>query len=189
MYVMRVWRAHYPPEQQRVFCCSHVVLKWVLVWVSVCFLVFTVGPPSKWRLKDTTTSSTSISTPTQSPCPQCECYCSSSEEYPQDLFDCGKDDPAMNEEMNKDILTMLSEELTLQKIVANETLEHTKRLIMDSRKTFSQYQKEAEKCNLGVETCEAARERAEAELIEELRLSALWENRAREYGWKDISSS
>lgn len=104
------------------------------------------------------------------------------------LADCGKDDPVMNEEMNKDLLTMLSEELNLQKIVANETLEHTKRLIMDSKKTFSHYQKEAEKCNVGVETCEEARERAEAELIEELRLSALWENRAREYGWKDITS-
>lgn len=91
----------------------------------------------------------------------------------------------MNEEMDKDLLTTLSEELNLQKIVANETLEHTKRLVMDARKTFSHYQKEAEKCSVGVETCEEARERAEAQLIEERRLTALWENRAREYGWKD----
>lgn len=97
--------------------------------------------------------------------------------------DCGKHDPILNEEMNKGLLTMLSEELNLQKIVANETLEHTKQLIMDARKTFSHYQKEAEKCNIGVETCEEARERAEAELIEEHKLTTLWENRASEYGW------
>lgn len=99
--------------------------------------------------------------------------------------DCGKHDPVLNEEMNKGLLTMLSEELNLQKVVANESLEHTKRLVMDARKTFSQYQKEAEKCNIGMETCEEARQRAEAELIEERRLTALWENRAREYGWSD----
>ncbi|WVY94937.1 hypothetical protein V8G54_034025 [Vigna mungo] len=99
--------------------------------------------------------------------------------------DCGKHDPVLNEEMNKGLLAMLSEELNLQKVVAKESLEHTKRLVMDARKTFSQYQKEAEKCNIGMETCEEARQRAEAELIEERRLTTMWENRAREYGWSD----
>ncbi|KAE9593666.1 hypothetical protein Lal_00036443 [Lupinus albus] len=171
---MREWRVLLP-LQQRV--CSNGILKWVLVWVCFCFLVFMVGPKSKWKLKETS--------PT---CSSCECYCSSPEESYLDLSECGKDDPVIYEEVKKDILTMLSEELNLQKIVANETLEHTKRLIMDTRKTFSHYQKEAEKCNVGVETCEEARERAESELIEELRLSTLWENRAHEYGWNDIDS-
>lgn len=80
---------------------------------------------------------------------------------------------------------MLSEELKLQKIVANETLEHTRRLVMNARNTFSHYIKEAEKCNIGMETCEEARERAEAELVEEHKLTALWENRALDYGWMD----
>ncbi|XP_029126897.1 uncharacterized protein LOC109797261 isoform X2 [Cajanus cajan] len=172
---MRVWRVH-SPEQK--FLCPHgVVLRWVLVWMSVCFLVFTVGPPCRSRLKKSASS-------TQFSCPPCDCYCSS-EEYLLDPLDCGKHDPVLNEEMNKNLLTMLSEELNLQKIVANETLEHTKRLIMDARKTFSHYQREAEKCNVGMESCEQARERAEAELIEERRLTALWENRAREFGWND----
>lgn len=96
-----------------------------------------------------------------------------------------KDDPATNEEINKDLLTMLSEELNLQIIVANETLEHTTSLVMDARNTFSRYKREVEKCNIGIETCEKARERAEADLIEEQRLTTVWENRAREYGWKD----
>ncbi|CAL0302277.1 unnamed protein product [Lupinus luteus] len=153
---MREWRVLYPLHQR---VCSHGFLRWVLIWVCFCVLVFIVGPKSKWKLKETTLT--------------CSTYC-------------GKDDPVKNEEVKKDLLTMLSEELNLQKIVANETLEHTKRLIMDTRKTSSQYQKEAEKCNVGVETCEEARERVEAELIEELRLSALWENRTIEYGWNDI---
>ncbi|RDX70914.1 hypothetical protein CR513_49795, partial [Mucuna pruriens] len=177
---MRVWRVHQAEQK----LCPHGVLRWVLVWMSVCFLLFTVGPPSRSRLKKT--ASTRFS------CPPCHCNCSSAE-YLLDplglvngsISDCGKHDPVLNEEMNKDLLTMLSEELNLQKIVANETLEHTKSLVMDARKTFSHYQKEAEKCNVGMETCEEARERAEAELIEERRLTALWENRAREYGWND----
>ncbi|KAG4396636.1 hypothetical protein AAZX31_19G223500 [Glycine max] len=178
---MRVWRVH-PPEQK---LCPNGVLRWVLVWMSVCFLVFTVGPPSRSMVKKSASSQFSS-------CPPCDCFCSSAEYLLDPLglvngsiygADCGKHDPVLNEEMNKGILKMLSEELNLQKIVANETLEHTKQLIMDARKTFSHYQKEAEKCNIGVETCEEARERAEAELIEEHKLTALWENRAREYGW------
>ncbi|CAK8544700.1 unnamed protein product [Lathyrus sativus] len=140
----------------------------VLVWMSVCcYLVFAIGPSALWRFKD-------FSCP-----PQChDCYCSSTQ-YPP--LDCGKHDPVINE----DTLTMLSEELKLQKIVANETLEHTRRLVMNARNTFSQYIKEAQKCNIGMETCEQARERAEAEFVEEHKLTALWENRTRDYGWKD----
>ncbi|KAK7332945.1 hypothetical protein VNO80_29702 [Phaseolus coccineus] len=177
---MRVWRVHLPEQK----ICPQGVLRWVLVWMSVCFFVFTVGPPSRSLVKKSASPRFS--------CPPCDCYCSSAE-YLLDplglangsISDCGKHDPVLNEEMNKGLLTMLSEELNLQKVVANESLEHTKRLVMDARKTFSQYQKEAEKCNIGMETCEEARQRAEAELIEERRLTALWENRAREYGWSD----
>ncbi|XP_061348523.1 uncharacterized protein LOC133293917 [Gastrolobium bilobum] len=171
---MRVLRVH--SLNQRL--CPYRVLRWVLVWMIVCFLV--------WRMKESASS--------QSPCPPCDCYCSSTE-YPLDPLglvndsingaDCGKHDSDMNEEMNKDLLTLLSEELNLQKIVANETLEHTKRLVLEARKTISHYKKEAEKCNAGVGTCEEARERAEAELIKERRLTALWENLAREYGWEE----
>ncbi|KDO44988.1 hypothetical protein CISIN_1g034629mg [Citrus sinensis] len=89
--------------------------------------------------------------------------------------------------MEKDTVALLSEELALQKSVANETLQRSKELIMDARKASSHYQREAEKCTAGIETCEEARERAEKDLGEESRLSALWEKRAREHGWKDDS--
>lgn len=87
--------------------------------------------------------------------------------------------------MEKSIVVLLSEELTLQKAVVNETLRHSSALIMNARKASAHYQREAEKCNAGIETCEDARERAERELMVERRITAMWENRAREYGWKD----
>lgn len=86
--------------------------------------------------------------------------------------------------MEKDVVALLSEELSLQKDVANDTMQHTNALIMGARRTSSHYQKEVEKCIAGVQTCEEARERAERELAQELKLSALWEKRAREHGWK-----
>lgn len=81
------------------------------------------------------------------------------------------------------MVTLLSEEVRLQEVVAKETLEQTKKEIGNARKASSHYQKEAEKCNLGIKTCEEARERVEAELVFERRLSALWEKRARQFGW------
>lgn len=91
----------------------------------------------------------------------------------------------MNGEMTKDIITLLTEEISLHKSVSEDNLAHTTALVMDARKTSSQYQKEAEKCNTGMETCEEAREKAEAALSEERKLSTLWENLARDNGWVD----
>lgn len=45
----------------------------------------------------------------------------------------------MEEEMKKDFVALLSEELNLRKVVANDTIEHTKALVIDARKTFSQF--------------------------------------------------
>lgn len=101
------------------------------------------------------------------------------------IADCGKQDPVMREEMKKGVVTLLVEELRLQKIVANETLERNRKQVTDVRSSSSKYQKEAEKCDVGVQICEEARERAQAEVSEERKLSALWEKRARDYGWND----
>ncbi|KAJ8538861.1 hypothetical protein K7X08_033990 [Anisodus acutangulus] len=101
------------------------------------------------------------------------------------LEDCGKDDLDMNEEMKKDIISLLSEEINLHKNVTGDNLEHTNALIMSGKRASSHYQKETEKCNMGMEACEGAREGAEAALIEEHKLSAMWETRAVELGWKD----
>lgn len=97
--------------------------------------------------------------------------------------DCGKEDSELNKEMEKGLVGLYMEELELLKTVANETLDHTKELIMDARRSSSHYQHEAEKCNAGVEACEEARERVEAQLRQERKLSLLWEKRARDLGW------
>lgn len=97
--------------------------------------------------------------------------------------DCGDHDPDMKEEMKKGRLALLAEELRLQKNVTDDRLERTKELTTEVRKASSQYRKEVEKCSIGIETCEEAREKAEAALVDELKLSALWEERARELGW------
>ena len=73
----------------------------------------------------------------------------------------------------------------MQKTVANETLQRSEALLTSARRVSSRYQKEAEKCTAGMEICEEAWERAEAQLAEELRASEVWERRARELGWKD----
>ncbi|KAF5206218.1 Pentatricopeptide repeat-containing protein [Thalictrum thalictroides] len=127
-------------------------------------------------------------------CPPCECDCSSSDNIlssslglmNSSLADCGKHDPEMNQELEKDMIDLLKEEISLQRNVTNDNIEHTKASILEARKTSSQYQKEDEKCTAGMETCEEAREKAEAELRAERKQSELWESRAREHGWRDL---
>ena len=68
--------------------------------------------------------------------------------------------------MTKDIITLLTEEISLHKSVSEVNLAHTEALVMDARKSSSQYQKEAEKCNTGMETCAEAGEKAGAALSE-----------------------
>lgn len=69
-----------------------------------------------------------------------------------------------------------------------EAAENQKRAdmaLLEAKKITSQYQKEADKCNSGMETCEEAREKAEASLVAQKKLTSMWEQRARQRGWKD----
>ncbi|OVA20106.1 Protein of unknown function DUF1068 [Macleaya cordata] len=157
--------------------CNPGFLRLVLVLVGICLVGYLMGHPLNWRSRQNLAR--------QSSCPPCVCDCSSEAIFSLPS-DCGKNDPDMNEELEKDIIDLLSEELSLQKNVTNDNMQHTRASILEARKTSSQYQKEAEKCNAGMETCEEAREKAEAALIAERKLSALWEKRARENGWKDL---
>ncbi|XWS29953.1 hypothetical protein CRYUN_Cryun24cG0075100 [Craigia yunnanensis] len=168
-------------SEQRIWCQG--VLRFVLPFLCVCLVGYIVGPTLFWNLKDKSRAQASC------PC-VCDCYSEIDFILPPGLVnstysDCGKNDPYENEELEKTIVALLSEEIALQKIVSNDTLERTWVLTMDAKRASSHYQKEAEKCNAGVETCEEGRERAEAVLREELKLTALWEKRARELGWKD----
>lgn len=99
--------------------------------------------------------------------------------------DCAKHDPDVSEEMEKNFTDLLSEELKLREAEAAEKQQRADLALLEAKKVASQFQKEADKCNSGMETCEEARERAELILLEQRRLTALWEQRARQRGWKD----
>ncbi|TYJ39715.1 hypothetical protein E1A91_A04G088400v1 [Gossypium mustelinum] len=55
----------------------------------------------------------------------------------------------------------------------------------EAKKLASQYQKEADKCNSGMETCEEVREKAEEALSAQMKLTAMWEIRAHQKGWRE----
>ncbi|KAL6146650.1 hypothetical protein ACLB2K_057328 [Fragaria x ananassa] len=163
--------------------CSNGAARLALVLVGVCLVGYTVRQSLHWRFIMETSS-----------CPPCLCDCSDeSALVPTDIInssftaDCGKHEPEMKEEMEKDIVALMSEELSLQEAVANETLQRSEELLRTARSVSLHYQKEAEKCTAGVETCEEARERAQGQLAEELKASEIWERRARELGWEEMT--
>ncbi|KAK8359998.1 hypothetical protein V6Z12_A04G132900 [Gossypium hirsutum] len=57
--------------------------------------------------------------------------------------------------------------------------------LLEAKKLASQYQKEVDKCNSGMETCEEVREKAEEALSAQMKLTAMWEIRARQKGWRE----
>uniref|UniRef100_A0A0D6R5J0 DUF1068 domain-containing protein n=1 Tax=Araucaria cunninghamii TaxID=56994 RepID=A0A0D6R5J0_ARACU len=166
--------------------CSLGALKLVLVLLGIALAGYIGGPSLYWQFMEGLKEAAS--------CSPCECDCPSEAArfsiIPPGLSnlslqDCGKLNPEMKQEMERNMTDLLSEELRLQQSVAEANQQHAELTLLDAKKLASQYQKEAEKCNAGIETCEGARERAEASLVIERRTSALWEKRARQMGWKD----
>ncbi|XP_033144497.1 uncharacterized protein LOC103862025 isoform X1 [Brassica rapa] len=100
------------------------------------------------------------------------------------VTDCGGDDLELKQEMEKQFVDLVTEELKLQEAVADEHSRHMNVTLGEAKRVASQYQKEAEKCNAATEICESARERAEALLIKERKITSLWEKRARQSGWE-----
>lgn len=91
----------------------------------------------------------------------------------------------MNEDTEKNYAELLTEELKQREA---ESMEKHKRVdtgLLEAKKITSSYQKEADKCNSGMETCEEAREKAEKALLEQKKLTSMWEMRARQKGYRD----
>lgn len=99
--------------------------------------------------------------------------------------DCAKPDPEVSGDTEKNFAELLSEELKLRENQAVENQRRADMALLEAKKIASQYQKEADKCNSGMETCEEAREKAELTLVAQKKLTALWELRARQKGWKE----
>ncbi|VVB17307.1 unnamed protein product [Arabis nemorensis] len=160
-----------------------------------CLVIFAVvsalvvcGPALYWKFNKGFVGSTQRN----SVCPPCVCNCppplSLLEIAPGlanlSITDCGGDDPELKQEMEKQFVDLLTEELKLQEAVADEHSRHMNVTLAEAKRVASQYQKEAEKCNAATEICESARERAEALLIKERKITSLWEKRARQSGWE-----
>ncbi|KAM7471642.1 hypothetical protein LguiA_009825 [Lonicera macranthoides] len=169
-------------------------------WLRCCLVVFAIasalgvcGPVLYWKFKKGMSLRNPISSSSSS-CPPCLCDCPP----PLSLLtiapglanlsvtDCGKNDPELNKEMEKQFVDLLTEELKLHEMVAEEHMHRMNVTFGEARRLASQYQREAEKCNTATETCEQAREHAEALLTKERKVTSLWERRARQLGWDGI---
>ncbi|XP_013593703.1 uncharacterized protein BNAC07G43060D isoform X2 [Brassica napus] len=158
-----------------------------LVIFAVVSALLVCGPALYWKFNKGFVGS---STRRNSMCPPCVCDCPPPVSLLgiapglANLSDCGGDDLELKQEMEKQFVDLLTEELKLREAVADEHSRHMNVTLGEAKRAASQYQKEAEKCNAATEICESARERAEALLIKEWKITSLWEKRARQSGWE-----
>ncbi|CAH9101188.1 unnamed protein product [Cuscuta europaea] len=178
-------------NQQR---CGQRVVMAVLLVMGVCLVGYILGPPLYWHLKEGL-AAVSRSSSSYYSCPPCTCDCNSLPllSIPQGLSnasfsDCGKHDPEVGEDTEKNFAELLSEELKSREAEASENQHKADIALLEAKRMTSQYMKEADKCNSGMETCEEAREKADVTLLAQKKVTAMWESRARQMGWKDKTS-
>ncbi|XP_021275228.1 uncharacterized protein LOC110409997 [Herrania umbratica] len=164
-------------------------LKVGLGLMGLCLFGYIVGPPLYWHFMEGLAAVSHSS----NTCPPCLCDCSSQPllTIPEGLSnasfaDCTKHDPEVSEDTEKNFADLLTEELKLREAEALESQQRADMALLEAKKIASQYQKEADKCNSGMETCEEAREKAEAALAAQKKLTTMWELRARQKGWREV---
>ncbi|CAH9115773.1 unnamed protein product [Cuscuta epithymum] len=202
-------------ERKNSFMMQRWGVKVALGLMAMCLAGYILGPPLYWHLIEGFAAAvTRSSSPYSSSCPPCNCDCDShpllsiprgsmirpyrkkrSQHISSPIrkfglsnasfTECAKHDPEVGEDTEKNLEELLSEELKLRGIEGVENQRRADTALLEAKKLTSQYMKEADKCNSGMETCEAAREKADAALVAQKRLSATWETRAHEMGWKD----
>uniref|UniRef100_A0A7N0TVL0 Uncharacterized protein n=1 Tax=Kalanchoe fedtschenkoi TaxID=63787 RepID=A0A7N0TVL0_KALFE len=169
--------------------CNPVLVRLTLAVMAMCIAGYILGPPLYWHLKEGVAA---VSRSSSLVCPPCVCDCSSQPvlSIPEGLSnnsyaDCSKRDPGVSEDTEKNFADLLSEELKLREAEAIERQQKADMALLEAKKMTSSYQKEADKCNSGMETCEEAREKSETALLAQKKLTAMWELRARQRGWKE----
>nr|GMD06955.1 uncharacterized protein LOC109165329 [Ipomoea batatas] len=172
--------------------CSPKTIRVVMVMIGVCIAGYVIGPPLYWFLSDTFIAAAISSSSSSSSCPPCHCDCTLQPllSHPNGLnvtpfIDCMEHDPELRDGSERNVTTVLVEELELRETEVHEIQQKADQALLEAKKLTSQYQKEADKCSSGMETCEEAREKAEAALEAQRRVTAMWELRARQKGWKD----
>ncbi|VAI37356.1 unnamed protein product [Triticum turgidum subsp. durum] len=98
--------------------------------------------------------------------------------------DCAKQFKEVKSGASGEETELLIEELKQREEEATEAQQQADVKLLEAKKLASQYQKEADKCSSGMDTCEEAREKSAESLLGQRKLTALWEERARELGWK-----
>lgn len=164
--------------------------------MGLCLAGYIVGRPLYYHLSEALTAARRhVPSSSYHRCPPCLCDCPSQSllSLPDGLSnhsftDCMKRDPEVSEEMEKSFKDLLLEEVKLREAEALENQQRADMALLEAKKMASQYQKDADKCSSGMETCEEAREKAEATLEAQKALTAMWELRARRRGWKEQSS-
>ncbi|KAI4322513.1 hypothetical protein L6164_022199 [Bauhinia variegata] len=168
--------------------CNPALLKVGLGVVALCIAGYILGPPLYWHFIEGLAALKQSS----SICAPCVCDCSSQPliSIPEGVGnasfgDCAKHDSEVSGDTENNFADLLSEELKLREAEASEKQQRADVALLEAKKIASQYQKEADKCNSGMETCEEAREKAEEAAVAQKKLTALWESRARQKGWKE----
>ncbi|KZV53281.1 hypothetical protein F511_07575 [Dorcoceras hygrometricum] len=159
------------------------VLKAAVGIIAFCLAAYIVGPPLYWHLVEQGLAAFSPSS--SSSCPSCICDCVDPLQLLSVPQDCAKHDPEESLDTQKNFVELLSEELKLRGAEASKKHHQADTALLEAKKMTSQYQKEADKCNSGMETCEEAREKAEAALLAQKQLTAKWVLRASQRGWKE----
>jgi len=81
---------------------------------------------------------------------------------------------ASGEETEKSFTELLVEELKQREEEATQAQQEADVKLLEAKKLASQYQKEADKCSSG-NTCEEAREKSAVALVQQKKLTSLWE--------------
>ncbi|XP_073043037.1 uncharacterized protein [Primulina eburnea] len=152
------------------------VLKAVVAIMALCLAAYIVGPLLYWRLVE---GLVAFGRSSSSSCPSCNCDC-------VDSLQLLSAPEGINEDTQKNFVELLSEELKLREAEDLKKHQHADMALLEAKKMASQYQKEADKCNSGMETCEEAREKAEAALLAQKQLTAKWVLRATQSGRKEV---
>ncbi|CAH8380833.1 unnamed protein product [Eruca vesicaria subsp. sativa] len=161
-------------------------LKAGLTLLALSMIGYILGPPLYWHLTEALVASASSC----SHCGACDCSSVPLLTIPKGLSngsfgDCAKHDPEVNEDTEKNYAELLTEELKQREAASMEKHKRVDTGLLEAKKVTSSYQKEADKCNSGMETCEEAREKSEKALVEQKKLTSMWELRARQKGWKE----
>uniref|UniRef100_A0A0D9ZDV8 DUF1068 domain-containing protein n=1 Tax=Oryza glumipatula TaxID=40148 RepID=A0A0D9ZDV8_9ORYZ len=153
----------------------------VVALLGLGLAAYIVGPQLYWHASEALGRSTGA-------CPACDCDCDARPllALPEDCSKQFKDvkSRASGEETEKSFTELLIEELKQREEEATQAQQQADVKLLEAKKLASQYQKEADKCSSGMDTCEEAREKSSEALVEQRKLTALWEERARELGWK-----